>query len=272
MDDYCKSGNLTLFKSMKSQGYPFNRNTCKIAAENGHLEIIEWILAEIQEWQVYETVIYYDWISNQICPAAARKVHLHILKSMPSDITWHPAVEAALQSGQIEVLKWFHERNYIDTDESSAICNAAKSGKTDIVLWLQKEYNIQSCSFDAPMARAIETGNLEMVKYFKKAGAELAPPICAKAALHGQFEILKWMHENGCNWNYDTTTNAAIHGNLSILQWLVEVNCPTNFMFIKEGAIKGGNLQIMQWIQSNLNFTWTSTVHCKMAISCIGIF
>ena len=52
MDDYCKyiyygaaeSGNLALFQQMRDQGYPFNKKTCKIAAENGHLNIIQYIL------------------------------------------------------------------------------------------------------------------------------------------------------------------------------------------------------------------------------------
>ena len=77
MDDYCKyiyygaaqSGNLSLFKSMNSKGYPFNKHACKIAAENGHLEIVEWILAEIDVWRFNESEVYYDWIINEMCPA-----------------------------------------------------------------------------------------------------------------------------------------------------------------------------------------------------------
>ena len=100
MDNYCKyiyygaaqSGNLALFKSMKSQGYPFNKMACKIAAENGHLNIIEWILSEIRMWSKYYKDVYYHWLYQVICPSAASKGHLHILQIMPVNTFWRPAV------------------------------------------------------------------------------------------------------------------------------------------------------------------------------------
>ena len=201
------------------------------------------------------------------CVLHASKGHIDILKVMPSDTNWHPAVGAAIKAGQMQVLKWFQENNKVHIDNSSAVCNAAHSGKMDILLWLQKEFDLHDWNFEAAMWYAVNIGNLEMIQYFKNSGVEVDPSICAEAAEQGHFEILKWMHENQCDWDSDTTTNAAKYGNLSILQWLIEVNCPIDATNLEEGAIQGGNLQLIKWVKSNLNIDWIDSKNCKLAIA-----
>ena len=272
MDNYCKyiyygaaqSGNLSLFKSMKSQGYPFGRKACTIAAENGHLNIIEWILSEIKMWKQFNERVYNNWVDNVICLAAASKGHLHILRIMPEDTHWNEAVNTALHYGQLEVLKWLQENNHIDV-HGDLIVYAAKSGDLNILEWLQNEYK-SDWNLPGAMYEAISIGNLDMIEYLEKKKV-VTDVFCYNAAFQsGQFEVINWLYTNRCEWNSDTTTNAAFYGNLSILQWLIEKKCPVNLEEITKSAVQGGNLQIIEWLDRNFSIEWKDQILCSTAV------
>ena len=272
MDNYCKyvyfgaahSGNLSLFKSMKSQGYPFSRKACTIAAENGHLNIIQWILSEIEVWEEFYEETYRDWLDNVISPAAAGKGHLNILKIMPETTTWNTAVNAALQNGQMEILKWLQEKNYIEADENYFV-SAASSGNLDIMKWLRNEYDFE-LNWVGALQEAVKIGNLDIIDDLTE-NVEFDYQCCSLAAKFGHFEVIKWMVENKYEWNSDTTTSAAEYGDLSILLWLLDKKFPVNKQKLAKGAIKGGNLQLIEWLDVNLNIKWTDPELCSIAVS-----
>ena len=197
---------------------------------------------------------------------SASKGRLHILKSMAGVTNWRPAVHAALEAGQMQTLLWLQESEYINID-GNEISYAAQSGKLDVVLWLQSEFEYK-WNFDRAMCVAVEIGSLELIKYFRNIGVKLDSDLYSLAAKYGHFEVLKWLHENECRFDEDVTKKAAIYGNLSILQWLIEVKCPFAPVDLEEGAIKGGNLDLIKWLHANLNIEWRSALYCKEAIVC----
>ena len=276
-DDYCKniyygaaqSGNLSLFESLKSQGYPFNRKACQIAAENGHLDLIEWILSEIQIWTRHSSTetVYNEWISAIIGPAAAKNGHLHILKSMPSDINWEKTIESALEYGQIHILKWLREKEYLNDDDDDESWVLYAGSNLNSLLWLNQEFpNEKDSNLDLAMSFAVKSGNLEAAKYLLERNASFESFVVAVAVENGHFEMLQWLHENQCEWDETITSLAAKSGNLKILQWLIEKNCPIDCNNLGEKAIKGGNLQLIKWIQSNLNIQFANTKYVRLAI------
>ena len=272
MDNYCKyiyygaaqSGNLSLFKSMKSQGYPFGRKACTIAAENGHLNIIKWILSQIKVWKEFNKNAYEQWLDNIICAAASRG-HLHILEMVPEDITSQPVTEAALQNGQMTVLKWLQENDFLEVDGNSIVF-AVKSGNLEVLEWIRNVFK-SIWNWENATHKAVEIGNLDILKYLAKNCIVLSSYCCALAAANGHFEILKWMHENQCEWNSETTSNAASYGNLSILQWLIEKKCPVNPEKMATCAISRGNLQLIEWLASKFTIDWKNASFSTIAIS-----
>ena len=270
MDNYCKyiyygaaqSGNLSLFKSMKSLGYPFNRKACTIVAENGHLNIIEWILSEIRIWNEFNEEVYNDWITSVISPAATSKGHLHILKMLPRVTHWEKTVKTALQNGQVEVLKWLQANNHIDVNSSLI----TYSGNLNVLIWLQNEYSVD-WNWQATMYKAISIGDPDMIDYLEKKNVEFDAYCYELAAEFGHFEIIKWLYEKQCEWNLDVTSTAAENGNLSMLQWFIAKKCPVNLMKIARCAVNGGNLQLIEWLDLNFSIEWENSLLCALAVS-----
>ena len=272
MDDYCKyiyygaakSGNLDLFQQLKNQGYPFNRKSCQIAAEFGHLNIIQWIVQEIQVWKEEAQETYEEWLEQIICVGAAKNGHLHILKAMPQEVWMGYAFKSALSNGQIEILNWLEDKGHIDADVD-ALDYSAESH--DSILWLTDKFNLQWRWNSKVMCKAAKAGDLNVIKFLRGKNCSWNASVCAAAAENGHFDVLKYLHENGCPWNSTTMDYAAHHGDLQVVQWLIENKCPYNTISLMEFAVKGGNLALIKWIQSKLkiSFQEESTL-CTTAI------
>ena len=273
-DDYCKyiyygaaqSGNLSLFQLMKKEGYPFNRKACKIAAENGHLNIIEWIMSEILVWKGDndENSYYEEWIEEAIGGTAASKGHLHILKAIPSDYYSYFIIGEALQHSQMEVIKWLDEGDHI-RDSQNILEYAAISGNVDIVKWAQKNFDV-TFQLNKALRKAVVYGNLDVVKYLKDQDLyDWNSEVCSIAASYGCFEILKWAYENGTPLDETAASDAARSGNLNILKWLFEKECPISSN-LAGSAIYGGNLELIKWLHFNKIFHKIAASYCAIVL------
>ena len=274
MDDYCKyvyygaakSGNLALFQQLKSQGYPFSRQACRIAAEHGHLSIIQWILQEIKLWEEEAQDTYEEWLESVICTAAAKNGHLHILKAMPK-MWMGSALEAALFNGKIEILNYLKDNNLVEVDRTEWL--HASVGNLDSMIWLTNAY-LFAWNWDVELMRlAVSAGNMNVLKYLKEKNCAWDSSVCAAAAVKENFDVLKWLHENGCPWDHETMEIAAKCGNLKMVQYLIENRCPfsPDYALLIEYAVKGGNLELIKLLQSKLNITFQDESNlCTYAI------
>ena len=278
MDNYCiyiyygaaQSGILSIFKLMKEQGHPFNSKACRIAAENGHLNIIKWILSEIEAWKESNEGDYKNCINKVMSPAAASKGYLHILKFLPGVTTWNLVAKTALQNGQMTVLEWLQKNNRIVVNRDLVV-SAAQSGNLNMLEWLQSEFSIFSDrNWETAIYEATAIGNLDVIKYLQKKGAVFDSRCYDVATKFGHFEVIKQMYESGCKWNLDkedATLAAAECGHLSVLQWLIEKKCPVNLEQLAIRAIKGGNLELIEWLDKNLSIEWKDSSLCALAVS-----
>ena len=188
---------------------------------------------------------------------------------MPANTFWRTAVYAALQNEQMEVLEWLHKNNRIDINDGDLIAFATLSGNIDVLIWLQNRYLI-NWNWDLAMHRAIEIGNLNVIKYIDKY-VEISALHCESAVEFGDFEIIKWLYENQCEWNFHYSStiieSAVKKGNLSVLQWLIEKKCPIPTL-ITFYAVEGRNLQLIEWLDSFVvDLKWTYTKLCSTAVA-----
>lgn len=75
--------------------------------------------------------------------------------------------------------------------------------------------------------------------------------LCLKAIEKGDLEMLKLIHENGVPFMVEETSAACSVGNLEILMYLRENSCPWNFKCWRE-PVKTANCQILRYLSENL--------------------
>ncbi|XP_050524344.1 uncharacterized protein LOC126895998 isoform X2 [Daktulosphaira vitifoliae] len=79
--------------------------------------------------------------------------------------------------------------------------------------------------------KAVENGNLELLKNAHENGIDWDEDTTIVAAAKGYLECLKYAHENKCPWNERTTEAAAeyaaaANGHLKCLMYAHENRCP----------------------------------------------
>lgn len=164
------SGNLQIIKWLHFQDYAFNEIVPFIAAEHGHLPILEWAK------------------SVDLCPmdqflsdGAAGNGHLHILRwllenGFPISIQ---ATIRTVENKNYEILKWMFSSKL---PLNIHMCkNAAKSGDLAMLKYLRSPSTGNAISGDN-----------------KENGCPWNELTCIFAARYGHLEVLKWAIENGC--------------------------------------------------------------------------
>jgi hypothetical protein len=139
--EYCEIG--------LSRGDPKGQ-ICRIAALNGHLEILRWARSQGCPW---------DEIT---CTWAAQKGHLEVLKWARSQgcpwsswtCTW------AAEYGHLETLKWVRKHGCPWGSDTCSL--AANSGHLEVLQWLRS----QGCPWNENVCVwAARNGHLEVVKW-----------------------------------------------------------------------------------------------------------
>lgn len=174
------------------------------AAENGHLETLQWIFSHAAD--LNEGIVY----------VAARRGHLHVLEWVhavrPSFLasTLREASVRAAEGGHIPILRWFKGLNCHWTVETA--CGAARFGTLDTLMWLHDE----GCPMDVS--------------------------VCSSAAMGGNLSILAWLRGKGCEMNANTMRCAVqlgCPGGLALVRWVVEHGCPIDAMALLHAAGSG---------------------------------
>jgi hypothetical protein len=173
MDQYilCQSaarrGSVIELQNLHSVRCQWDVRVCEVAAKNGSLHILQWVLANgskqnggwIWEWN--------EWV----CAYAAENGHLHILK-------------------------WAQENGCPDNDLTCAW--AALGGLLHILQWARSQdfpWDTRTCT------NAAVNGHLHVLLWARANGCPWNYHTCVNAALNGHVLMLQWAKENGCPWN-----------------------------------------------------------------------
>ena len=158
------------------------------AAKNGGLECAKWIC----------TYVGYDCVTRDTGIVAAEGGHLNILEWLHTEYDQLRAGYSrvlcanAAYGGQLEVIKWLHEKGY---GWSSTACEcAAQYGHLEVLKYLHENrchWNKYACY------RAVKNGHLEVLRYLHENGCPLGNAICSCAVENGHLEVLRYLYDNG---------------------------------------------------------------------------
>ena len=220
---------------MDSRGQWGEGRALRMACENGHIDVVNFMIERIKKWEVERGRVRpscWKQYNSRCLEGAARNGHLQILiKFHESDLDFENSFnlatcDNAARGGHIDILKWLKNniRAWSDWSGSTSTClNAGRGGHFDILKWLYHE------------------NRFEMDKH-----------ICTCAALHGNLDILKWAILHGCEMDEKTCEMAAFKGHLHILKWARKYDCPWDKTTCAKRARKKGHLEIVEWIDAQL--------------------
>ncbi len=161
-----------------------------------------------------------------------------------------------LINGNVELAQWLLDNNCVPYNENGM--SYSENGK-----------NIELSEFFKTQNRlliyAARSGNLEMVKWLEKQGAQFAPSgsnsdsVLYAAAASGNLDLVKWLVEKGHNVKAQRDNGdpilfgAALSGNLEMVKWLaeqgVDVNAKNKFGDpVIFSAAQSGNLELVKWL------------------------
>lgn len=177
------------------------------AAENGHLEVLKYLVEHGAHIEKYA-----------ICIAAGRgylNVVQYLYRKIPKDDRVEYAAEAipyAAMNGHLDIIKYLYKENenldihlrqcLFTADNNGAIRYAARNGHLEVVKYLIKHKADVKADNNYAICMASERGHLEVVKYFAEHGADVTAR-CNKpihvASENGHWEIVKYLVEHGAN-------------------------------------------------------------------------
>lgn len=70
------------------------------------------------------------------------------------------------------------------------------------------------------------TGDLKLLKWFRKHGYPWDENTCTLAAMGGHLHVLKWARKMGCKWNSNTLLKASVGRHLHVYNWAIQNGCP----------------------------------------------
>jgi len=185
---------------------------CSIAAEYGHLHVLEWACG-----QGYI-------MDSTTCSWAAGSGHLPILQwARARGCAWtNWTCRRAAEGGHLAVLQWARA-NGCPWDEETC-SSAAAGGHLDVLVWARAN----GCPWDMVVcfAAAARNGHVTVLEWVRAAG-HCAPNVSRQVVKRGRLNVLKWAAAaNLFRLDESMYTIAARKDNLNILIWLRVSGCP----------------------------------------------
>lgn len=195
--------------NIKSNTYEYQQ----IAAEYGHINILEWILVE-KQMKPY----------NDLCTCAAK-------------------------GGHLATIIWLKNNNFSKIGISMVI-TAAENGFYDIVKWAIEGPN--NCEWQTPAPNkvallAAKAGNIQILEYLYKKRCEMHPEYISIAAEFGNIETIKWLLYNKCPYDDSACVSAAMGGYYDVLELLYNSGCNLTSKVCIVCA-KNGNLDMLKYV------------------------
>lgn len=245
------------------------KTICKIAAAQGHTEVIKWAITELHapfavgdlmeaagnghldtlKWaytHFFEKYRHPPSFEFLLYPAIEGG-QLEVLKWMQQIGMKFKTVEfdSAAENGNMNVLQWACDNSFIKDSQLTGLANrAAWGGKMEVLLYLK---GLGATLEPSTLSAAAEGGHLEMVKFLRSENVPWDEGLGLRVAQQGHLVILDWAVKNGYSLPLKACNQAANRGHLNILQWIVDNKLAWNKEDLCEYAAYGGHLSILQW-------------------------
>ena len=165
--------------------------------------------------------------------------------------------EYATYSADQHVLQWLRSL-LIPYDERSCL-GAIRSGNLEVLKSIRQAgapWHINA------WATAACWNQVEVMKYLKEQDVPRGTQIWTKAARWGRLNILKYLHEERIPVDDDVWTYAAYGGNLEVCELLRGYGIPLNVSQIYGGAVTKSQRDVFYWLQRQ-GIELTATAACK---------
>ena len=269
MTAYAAKGNqFELFKWLINEGCKIDDKTCQYAMETENISMIKWLYENKPESCIYENPIHIavskglfeiiKWLHKKM-PSKMTKVCDHAIETGQLEILkWGlkynyeiNSYSDSIHGGYIHILEWLKENGYLNMYNASAVdnlcTNASYAGNLEVLKWSR----MNGFPWDSEVSiAASRIGNLEMLKWVKENGCEIDKTVAYYAAEYGYFETLQWALNNGCKMEAELCLRAAKNGHLEILKWLRVNGCPWDECTCSYAAWDG-HLELLQWAHLN---------------------
>jgi hypothetical protein len=230
-----------------AHGCAFDRETASFAAMSGKLDTLEWIHANrAPNGYLLEIDDEYSAIGVDVCQEAARNGHVHVLEwVLANGGTWDDqAWSSAAFGGQLATLEWLLAKSTSSTPplglDDHMCTSAAQSGSLDVLKWLRQH----GCPWGHSVCKhAARNGHIQMLQWARRSGCNWDHQTCDAAAQGGFLDVLKWAVANQCPLSSQTTVFAATNGHTEVLEWLVSAGCAMGENIV-ETAHKSGALYL----------------------------
>ena len=207
-----QNGHLEILQWARANGCPWNKSTCVIAVERGHLDVLQWARANGCPWD------------ESTSHAAACDGHLEMLQwARANGCPWDEGTCAeAARNGHVEVLQWARA-NGCPWNHEWTWRAAVRNGHLEVLQWA----HANGCTrYEWTCLLAARLGNLEVLQWARQNGYPWDEWTCAEAARFGYLTILQWLHANGCPWDEQTCANAYVEGEMEVYEWARANGCP----------------------------------------------
>ena len=220
--------------------------TPNITGHEGELDVLLWMTAQKE--------VTYDF--SDCLDVAAEYGHLEIVQWLHFNRREGCSTEAmdrAAKHGYLEVVQWLHD-NRDEGCSTKAMDGASGNGHLEVVHWLHK-HRSEGCTKEA-MDNAATSGDLEMLRWLhahRREGCTIEATMYA--ARNGHLGVLKWLYANRPEGKEDiwcAIDIAAKYGDIDILRWMhrdVNDGCMMNAM---DYAAIGGQLETVKWLHANV--------------------
>jgi hypothetical protein len=247
-----------------------------VAAENGRLDVLQWMA------KLDPPVVPNETGAN----SAARSGNLEVLKWMAklsdpvfpdqagaNSAAWYGKLEVlkwmaalsdpvfpnqdgannAAEMGYLELLKWMAELSDPVFPDQHGANRAAWRGKLEVLKWMQNALNPPVVPNETGASNAARSGNLEVLKWMAKLSDPVFPDQAGanSAAWYGKLEVLKWMAalSDPVFPNQDGANNAAEMGYLELLKWMTELSDPVfPDQHGANRAARSVKLEVLKWM------------------------
>ncbi|KAG1693003.1 hypothetical protein DVH05_024039 [Phytophthora capsici] len=207
----CINGSLRLMKLVAASGTKARwGDMTEIAAELGHLDILQWLSefhADRCKW-------------DNVLDLAAEFGHLPVVKWLHTnrqDECSTDAMDVAAHNGNLDVVKWLHD-NRTEGCTVYAMTYAAINGHLDVVKWLHEIG--KSCSAYT-MDSVTDFDVLKWLHENLHGGWLCSTRAIDKAAGLGRLDLVVWLHENRTEgYTTHAIELAAKNGHLDVVKWL----------------------------------------------------
>jgi hypothetical protein len=207
-----KDGHLVMLQTLRAEGCEWGNGAevVRLAASRGHLNIVEWALANGADWPDS------DWnglIALVPVGIAERRFNMHPCHhgSRRSYLEMHVP---------LPVLQWFHAQGR--EIHPGAYLTAAYADDLPVLRWLRE---IGVPWHPKSSIAAVNGGQLPTLIWLRDQGCTLSPHVLSYAACHGYVEIAQWARAYGGGFGLACIL-AAGRGHLAMLQWLHEAGAP----------------------------------------------